>query len=276
FAPKRVRVLRAVAEVLGGHLGQRLPGDAMLVQVAVGFHAEELGGEVLPVLGIPARHPHQSRVLGEGTTRMFVQADGDPDVVVAQPDSVGAGLGGAGRGRAGVEHVGEGDARETDHGDDRVRIGDRPAATGGGLDVLPLDTRVVDREPDGVDAHLHRGLALETTEWVQTHSDDRDVVIAAGQAMAPDSLSSAMRSQSIPSSIRTISVCSDACGAREVTSGSWLNCTGPRTTLNGEPPLASSTSLIMSLARACSSSTRSMRLWNGAHWPFIVLRCWRQ
>ena len=28
-------------------------------------------------------------------------------------------------------------------------------------------------------------------------------------------------------------MCSDACGARVVTSGSWLNCTGPRTTLNG-------------------------------------------
>ena len=42
-----------------------------------------------------------------------------------------------------------------------------------------------------------------------------------------------MRSHSIPSSISTISVCSDACGARVVSSGSWLNWIGPRTTLNG-------------------------------------------
>ena len=41
--------------------------------------------------------------------------------------------------------------------------------------------------------------------------------------MAPAFLSSSMRSQSMPSSIRTSSVCSLACGARVVVNGSWLN-----------------------------------------------------
>ena len=148
----------------------------MVVQVAVGLHAEELGGEVLAVLGIPARHPDQGGVLGEGAARVLVQADGDADVVVAQPDAVRARLGGAGRGGAGVEHVGERDARQADHADDGVGVGDRPAAARGELDVLPLDAGVGDRGEDGVDAHLHRGLALEPAERMQSNTDDGDVV----------------------------------------------------------------------------------------------------
>ena len=127
----------------------------MVVEVAVGLHPEELGGEVLPVLGVPARHAHQGGILGEGTTGVLVQADGDADVIVAQSDSVGTGLRGAGRSRAGVEHVGEGDPRQSDHAHDRVRVGHRPAAAGGELDVFPLDAGVGDGGEDRVDAHLH-------------------------------------------------------------------------------------------------------------------------
>jgi hypothetical protein len=63
-----------------------------------------------------------------------------------------------------------------DRGDDRVGVGDGPAAAGGELDVLPLNARVGDGGEDGVDTHLHRGLALEPTERVQAHADDGHVV----------------------------------------------------------------------------------------------------
>ena len=108
---------------------------------------------------------------------MLVQADGDADVVVAQPNSVGAGLGGAGGGGARVEHVGERDAGQPDHADDGVGIGDRPTAARRGPDVAPLHAGVGDRGEDGVDAHLHGRLALEPAERVQADADDRYVVV---------------------------------------------------------------------------------------------------
>ena len=52
--------------------------DAVVVQVAVGLHPEELRGQVLPVLGIPAGIPTQAGILGEGAARMFVEADAMP------------------------------------------------------------------------------------------------------------------------------------------------------------------------------------------------------
>ena len=110
LAPERIRVQGPIAEVLGGDLGQRLLRDAVVVQIAVGLHPEELGGQVLAVLGVPARHTDQRGILGERAAGVLVQADRDADVVVAQPDTVGAGLRGAGGGGAGVEHVGERDA----------------------------------------------------------------------------------------------------------------------------------------------------------------------
>jgi hypothetical protein len=146
--------------------------DAVVVQVAVGLHAEELGGEVLPVLGVPGRHSHKRGVLGERAARMLVQADGDADVVVAQPDSIGTRLGGTARRRARVEHVGEGNSCQSHHADDRVGVAHRPAAAGRELDVLPLHTGVGDRGEDRIDAHLHRGLAFEASERVQADADD--------------------------------------------------------------------------------------------------------
>ena len=166
----------AVAEVLGGHLGQRRLRDAVVVQVAVGLHPEELRGQVLAVLGVPAGHADKRGILGEGAARVLVETDGDADVVVAQPDTVRARLGRARRGGAGIEDVGERDAREADHADDGVGVRHRPAATGGELHVAPLDPGVGDRGEDGVDAHLHRGLALEPAERMQSHADDGDVI----------------------------------------------------------------------------------------------------
>ena len=95
LAAERIRVLLAVAEVLGGHLGQRLLRDAVLVEVVVGLHAEELGGDELAVLGVPLGQRQLGRVVGERAARMLVQPDGDADVVLAQPDGVGGLLDGA-------------------------------------------------------------------------------------------------------------------------------------------------------------------------------------
>lgn len=86
----------------------------MVVDVLVGLHAEELGGDELPVVGVPLRQRQLGGVVGEGTARMLVEADGNTDVVLAQPDGVGGLLDGAGRGGAGVEHVGERDAGQAD------------------------------------------------------------------------------------------------------------------------------------------------------------------
>ena len=115
---------------------------------------------------------------------MLVHAHRDADVVVAQPDTVGAGLRRAGRRGTGVEHVGERDAGQPDHADDRVGVGHRPAAADGELDVLPLDARVGDGGEDRLDTHLHRGLALEPTEGMQAHPDDRHLIHARSPLVA--------------------------------------------------------------------------------------------
>ena len=81
------------------------------------------------------RHVDQRGVDVERAARVLVHADGDADVVVARPDGVGA-AGGAGRGGAGVEHVHERDAGQSEQADDRVGVGDLPAAAEGELDVV--------------------------------------------------------------------------------------------------------------------------------------------
>jgi hypothetical protein len=107
---------------------------------------------------------------------VLVHADRDADVVVAQANPVRAGLGCAGRRRAGIEHVGERNPGEPHHADDGVRVRHRPAAADRELDVLPLDAGVGERELYGVGGHLHRGLALEATEGMQPHPNDGDLV----------------------------------------------------------------------------------------------------
>ena len=114
---------------------------------------------------------------------MLVHSDRDADVVVTQPDTVGAQFGRAGRGGTGIEHVSERNAGETHHADNRVRIGHRPTAADRELDVFPRDTRIGEGELNGVAGHLHGGLAVEATERVQTHTDDGNVV----HTIVPDS-----------------------------------------------------------------------------------------
>jgi hypothetical protein len=176
LAPEGVRVARPVPVVLGGDLGQRRLRDAVVVDVLVGLHPEELGGDELPVLGVPPRQRQLGRVVGEGAPGVLVEADGDPDVVLAQPDRVGAHLGGGGGRGAGVEHVGERDAGEAHEPRDGVGVGHLVAAAHAELDVAPLDPGVAQRRVDGVGAHLHRRLAVEPPERVQAHPDDRDLV----------------------------------------------------------------------------------------------------
>lgn len=149
---------------------------AVLVAVAVGLHAEELRRQILTVLGVPTRHADQCRVLGESAARMLVQSHRDTDVVVTQPDTVGTRLGGTGGRGTRVEHVGERNARQADHPDDRVGVGYRPTAAYAELNVVPGDSGVGDGGGDGLDAHLHRRLAFEPAERVHSHTDDRDVM----------------------------------------------------------------------------------------------------
>ncbi len=107
---------------------------------------------------------------------MLVHADGDADVVLAQPDGVSRLLDGAGGGGAGIEHIGERDARQPHEPGDGVGVGHLVAATERELDVLPLDARVGERGLDRVGAHLHGGLGAEPAERVKPHADDGDVV----------------------------------------------------------------------------------------------------
>src|SRR5262249_31531418 len=58
---------------------------------------------------------------------------------------------------------------------DCVRIGDLVAAAHAELDVLPLGTAVRERGLDGVGAHLHRRLAVEPPERVETDANDCDL-----------------------------------------------------------------------------------------------------
>ena len=142
FAPERIRVQGAVAEVLVGHPRQRLLGNAVLVEIMVGLDTKELGGDELPVLRVPLRQRQLGGVVGEGATRVLVQADGYADVVLAQPDGVGGLLDGTGRGGTGVEHVGERDTGEPDQPGDRIGVGYLVATAEAELDVFPLDTGV--------------------------------------------------------------------------------------------------------------------------------------
>ena len=175
LAPERVRVHRPVAEVLGRNLGQRLLRDAVLVEVVIGLHPEELRGDELSVLGVPLRQCELGRVVGERPAGVLVHADGDADVVLAQPDRVRRLLNRRRRGRAGVEDVGERDPGETDQPRHRVGVRHLVAAAEAELNVLPVDAGVGERELDRVGAHLHCGL-VEPAEGMKPHADDRDVV----------------------------------------------------------------------------------------------------
>ena len=147
----------------------------MVVQVLVGLHPEELGGDELPVLRIPLRQRQLGGVVGERATRVLVQADGDADVVLAQPNGVGGLLNGTGGGGTGIEHVGEGDAGQSDQPGHRVGVGYLVATAKAELDVFPFHAGVGERELDGLGAHLHRGL-VEPAKWMQSHADDGDIV----------------------------------------------------------------------------------------------------
>ena len=103
---------------------------------------------------------------------MLVHPDGDPEVVVAEADAVGGdGYGAAGR-RAAVVHVGEGQSRQAETVDHRVRVVDRVAAPDRELDLRPLDIGVGQSGANGQLAQLDRRPPWETSEGVQPHTDD--------------------------------------------------------------------------------------------------------
>ena len=175
LAPERIRVLLTVAEVLRRHLGQRRLADVVVVNVLVGLHAEELGGDELPVLAVPPGKSQTGWLIGERAACVLVHSDGDADVVLAEPDGVGGLLNRRRRCRAGVEDVGERDACQPDQPGDGVRVGDLVATPEPKLDGLPFDTRVLQRRLYRLGAHLHACL-VEPSERMEAHPDDRDVV----------------------------------------------------------------------------------------------------
>ena len=141
LAAEGVRVERAVAVVLGRHLGQGLVGDAVVVHVAVDLHGEELRGEEVPDLAVPGRRAVVDGVGGERARLVLVHADGDADVVLARADGVGRQLQRRRRGGAAVVDVHERDAGEPEPADDRVGVVDLEAAAERELHVLPLRRR---------------------------------------------------------------------------------------------------------------------------------------
>jgi len=72
------------------------------MDVVVGLHTEEFGGDELTVLGVPLRQRELRGIVGECATRVLVQTDGDADVVLAEPDGVRCLLDGGSRSPAGV------------------------------------------------------------------------------------------------------------------------------------------------------------------------------
>ena len=113
----------------------------------------------------------------ERAARVLVHPDGDADVVVAEPDGVGAPAGSA---LAAVAQP-----LNTFVNGMPVRPS-RPVMASGlatsqlppnaNCDVRPLDAGVGERGDDGVGAHLDRGLVAEPAERVEPDPDDGNVV----------------------------------------------------------------------------------------------------
>ena len=78
--------------------------------------------------------------------------------------------------RTGVEDVDERDAGETQQADERVGLGDLPAAAERAVDVGPRHTGVLQGLVDRVGTHLERALVAVAAEGVQADPDDRDFV----------------------------------------------------------------------------------------------------
>src|SRR5262249_45245437 len=106
---------------------------------------------------------------------VLVHADGETDVVLAQPDRVRSQRKDARRGGAAVVDVGERDPRQSEERDHRVRVVDLVAPGERELDVAPRHARIRERTADGDRAHVDPGPIREAAERMQPHAYDRDV-----------------------------------------------------------------------------------------------------
>ena len=175
FAPEGARVAGPVPVVLGRHLGQRRPRDAVVLHVLVDLHAEELGGRELTLFAVPRRAGVEPGIGAEGPGQVLVHTDGDAEVVLAEANGVGGQGQGAGGGGASVVDVGEGDPGEAHQGDDGVGVVDLVAPGEGELDVAPFDARVGEGAADGDGAHVDGRHVLEAAEGMEADPDDGDV-----------------------------------------------------------------------------------------------------
>ncbi len=146
-----------------------------LSQLTCDLHPEELRGEEVAELAVPRGAGVQARVGAECTREVLVHADGEAEVVLAQPDRVGGQREHARRGRAAVVDVGERNPGQPQERDDRVRVVDLVAPGERELDVAPLHARVREGTTDGDRPHVDPRPIPEAAERMEPHSHDRDV-----------------------------------------------------------------------------------------------------
>jgi len=116
-----------------------------------------------------------SRPRGEGTPRVLVESDHQREIRLPGPDRVGGRSERDTTGRAAVADVDERDASEAEEANHRVGLAGDIAPADRVADVGPPDSRILEREPDGVDPHGHPGQVRSMpTEPVHAHSDDAD------------------------------------------------------------------------------------------------------
>ena len=176
LAPPGHRVLRAVAERLLGHLGQRRLRDAVLVHVPVDLHPEELCGQGQAGGAVPVAEPAALGVHAERAALVLVEPDRDAEIEDARLDRVERTEERRASGGTAVGDVDELEPGEPELRHHRVGRAGGVRAPEGELDVVPAHAGVGTGAPDRGDALLHARDAVVATELVHPDPDDRDLV----------------------------------------------------------------------------------------------------
>ena len=121
----------------------------------------------MPVWPYQAGRAGDRRIGREGAPGVLVHPDRDRQVMLAGLDGPGGqGQRGACR-RAAVEHAAQRHPGQPQPAHDGVGVVDLQAAHESRLDLRPGDPGVIQRGPDRIGGHVHRGLAGESAERVQ-------------------------------------------------------------------------------------------------------------
>ncbi len=130
-------VIDAVAQRLGGELGEQASVEPVVVQVALDLEREELGGDHHPVLGVPVGQAVVGGVGAERAASVLVEADRQRDLGGAGLDRLGARQDRTAGGAAAVVDADERDAGQAELADERRGVAAVAAAAGGEVDVAP-------------------------------------------------------------------------------------------------------------------------------------------